>query len=301
MDNILVLMSVFNGEQYIKEQILSILGQIDVAVTLYIRDDGSTDHTVDIMKSIKSERIEVIRGDNIGPAWSFYELLRRAFFVMDEYHYFALADQDDIWMPNKLNSAVKMLKKEQADLYYGSLDAFINNDLTLHHVIYMRNTYSDVETMLRNPAAGCTMLFSAKVVSRICEYMPKNMEMHDLWIFRVCKYTGMKIVADNVPYIRYRLHENNICGAAVNFKEKVVTHFQNVFAKHENVSINAHELLNGYEKYLQDNVKEYLRTLDQTTLLKNRKMKLLKYCFKTKFSTISRKMDFIFEIITNRI
>jgi len=48
VDNILVLMSVFNGEQYIKEQILSILGQIDVAVTLYIRDDGSTDHTVDI-------------------------------------------------------------------------------------------------------------------------------------------------------------------------------------------------------------------------------------------------------------
>ena len=108
MEKILVMMSTYNGEKYIREQIDSILHQKDVKVDIVVRDDGSKDNTQNILKnySSKYKNIKWSQGDNVGPCKSFLELL----YSSGEYEYYAFADQDDYWYPNKLKAATEKMK-----------------------------------------------------------------------------------------------------------------------------------------------------------------------------------------------
>ena len=301
MEKILVLMSVYNGEKYIKEQIESIFSQNNVSVTLLIRDDGSSDQTLDIVDSLsRIYNIDVYNGDNKGSAFSFLDLMSAANNKL-EYQYFALSDQDDIWQNNKLSHAIEMLKKTHSDLYVGSLDAFCNEDLSTHKVIEGR-VYSNFEAMLRNSVAGCTMVFTGNVLNRISVYKPRYIEMHDSLILRVCQYTGLKIVADKTPYIRYRIHGNNVCGASITPYQKVRAHIANLLYHDPKIaSKTAHELLSGYNQYLQNDEKKYLVILDRESNIPGRKYKLLKYYRTEKFSNRSRKFDFFFETVFGKV
>lgn len=302
MYKVLVLMSTYNGEDYIREQLESIFNQKDVKVKLLVRDDGSSDNTVNIIKELSKERdITFYIGKNLGPAFSFLDLIRKAYLDFDDYDFYAFSDQDDIWLSDKLQIATHKLKEENANLYLGSLDAFTDKDFT-QHFVFQATKYSDFEAMLRNSVAGCTMVFSKKVVERIAEYNPKYLEMHDSWVVRVCQYTGLKTIVDTEPHMRYRIHGDNTCGAALTNMDKLKTHLKNVMEHDPNVaSRTAHELLTGYKKYLKQDLLEYLLVLDRESTKKKRKVKLLKYCRKEGFSTKSRKYDFFFEVVTGKI
>ena len=106
---IAVLMSSYNGEQYIKEQIDSILNQKGkFNIDIYVRDDGSFDNTIHILEDYqKKGLIKFCGGENIGPAKSFLTLLALA----DGYDFYAFADQDDIWFENKIESAILKIEK----------------------------------------------------------------------------------------------------------------------------------------------------------------------------------------------
>lgn len=302
MYKVLVLMSTYNGENYIRDQLDSIFAQKDVKVKLLVRDDGSSDTTINIIKELSKEKdIILYRSKNLGPAFSFLDLIRNAQLNFDDYDYYALSDQDDIWLPDKLQVATHKLTEENADLYLGSLDAFTGKDFT-QHFVFQATKHSDFEAMLRNNVAGCTMVFSKKVVERIAEYNPKYLEMHDSWLVRVCQYTGLKTIVDKEPHMRYRIHGDNTCGAALTNLDKVKAYLKNVLEHDPDVaSRTAHELLSGYKKYLKKNVLEYLLVLDKESTKKKRKIKLLKYFQKEKFSTKSRKYDFFFEVVTGKI
>ena len=116
-----ILMSTYNGEKYIRKQLDSIMNQ-EIPVSLYIRDDGSSDKTVDIIKEYESryDNISHTEGKNIGVVKSFFELFKEA---SDDADYIALADQDDIWFTDKVRRAVKALLKNKHDkpLLYLSL------------------------------------------------------------------------------------------------------------------------------------------------------------------------------------
>ena len=101
-----VLMSTYNGERFLKEQLDSILQQQDVDVRLCVRDDGSTDGTMDILLEY-ADAIELTIGNNFGVGNSFMSMVYSANLESD---YYAFSDQDDIWMPDKLISAVDELK-----------------------------------------------------------------------------------------------------------------------------------------------------------------------------------------------
>ena len=94
MNKVQVLLSTYNGEKYIKEQIESILNQEGVEVSLLIRDDGSSDRTIEIVKKISEQNNNIIlfKGQNMGPARSFMDLVKKS----DEVDYYAFADQDDV-------------------------------------------------------------------------------------------------------------------------------------------------------------------------------------------------------------
>ena len=109
MNELTVCMSAYNGEKYIAEQIESIMTQEGCSPFLYIRDDGSTDNTLDVAKRAAQKyegRIAIESGTNIGYRKSFLTALCNA----PETEYFAFADQDDVWLPNKCSSALKKLK-----------------------------------------------------------------------------------------------------------------------------------------------------------------------------------------------
>lgn len=102
--NILVLMSTFNGEKFIREQIESILAQENVNIKLLVRDDGSTDKTLDILNEYKNKgKLNYYIGKNLGPQLSFMHLLQNAPYC----EYYAFADQDDVWLKDKLSTAIK--------------------------------------------------------------------------------------------------------------------------------------------------------------------------------------------------
>jgi len=301
MDKVLVLMSVYNGEKYIEEQLKSIVGQKNVEVHLLIRDDGSMDRTAEIIGKYLNKDISFYKGENCGAAKSFLKLMKKAYVEYPDFEFIALADQDDIWLECKLEQALKLMKQRDAALYCGSLDAYTNGNLEEHILIRcFQNTL--YETMLRNSVAGCTMVIRSSALATICEYEPVFLEMHDSWIVRVCTYTGQKVIYDPNSYMRYRLHGNNTCGAAITVRNKLRVHFNNVFRRNpDRVSNTAHELLKGYRNRIEEDACNYLEILDKSITVNNRKIKLLKLCNRIGFSTISRRIDFIVEVILGKI
>lgn len=103
-----VVMSTYNGEKYLKEQIDSILSQEGVDVRLYIRDDGSSDRTTDILASYQEHKnVKIEKGNNLGFAKSFLTALDEC----DEADYYAFSDQDDVWEKDKLSTAVQLIQE----------------------------------------------------------------------------------------------------------------------------------------------------------------------------------------------
>ena len=163
-----VLMSTYNGEKYIKTQIDSIISQVDVSVELVIRDDGSSDATKSIVQDYGDSCV-LICGNNVGCAKSFFELLRYANTNYSDDYYFAFADQDDYWMPEKLATAVRQLDafgKSTPNLYFSNL-CVVDGDLKNGKLLYNESVNLDKpHSLIQNYASGCTMVFNKKAVEK---------------------------------------------------------------------------------------------------------------------------------------
>ena len=210
--SVCILMSTYNGEKYIKEQIESIIGQKGVNVHLVVRDDGSSDRTVEVIKTYidQGADIELIQGENVGPSESFLELI----YMDKEYEYYALADQDDIWHKEKICSAVQKLKilDEQPSLYYSSVtlvDSY-GKPLPIHASTEEATTDNGLFGFY---ATGCTIVYNKRMHELLMKYRPHNVFMHDAWLLTVACYCG-RVVYDEQSYIDYRQHERNVIGMA---------------------------------------------------------------------------------------
>lgn len=215
MDSVVVMMSSYNGEKYIEEQVKSIFEQEQVDVTLYIRDDNSTDNTKAILNRllIKYDQLVVSFGDDLGAAISFMQLIEETTIIAS---YYALADQDDIWEPRKLVTAINMLKTNSNFLLYASNQKLVNAEN-----VFIKNRYSfnppvDIFNIVdKNYLAGCTMVLKKELMVQIKDKKPSNNlvkeRMHDTWIAAVAACLG-DIIYDSSAYIRYRQHENNVVG-----------------------------------------------------------------------------------------
>ncbi|MDE5575998.1 MAG: glycosyltransferase [Oscillospiraceae bacterium] len=225
MTNVAVLMSTYNGEKYLREQIDSIMSQSGVQVELFVRDDGSSDGTKAILTeySEKNSNIHIEFAENVGVGNSFMNLLYSA---PDTFDYYSLADQDDMWEKNKLIEAVKLLGDK---LLYASnqecVDKF-GNSLGLR---YSKDTFihlTPVSILECNMIAGCTMVLSNKFFKLLTEQknrpsaaLLKN-RIHDVWLAMVASLSD-GIVYDTRSFIKYRQHENNVVGAKSSFSKRV--------------------------------------------------------------------------------
>ncbi|MDU2205015.1 MAG: glycosyltransferase [Thomasclavelia ramosa] len=210
--NVLVLMSSYNGQQYICEQIRSILAQTHVNLTLLVRDDGSSDGTQEILYKISSEKqnVQFRAGENIGAAASFLDLMY-SLDNIEAYDFIALSDQDDIWLPDKMIKAINAIDCFNTPaLYYSALCVF-DNKTNEEKMICNTIEYTFEESLFKSNSPGCTMLINSIGINRLLRNgKPKSVVMHDSYIYQFFKAHNYEIVYDKCSYIKYRVHGNNV-------------------------------------------------------------------------------------------
>ena len=212
--SVAVLMSAYNGEKYLREQVDSILNQKDVDVRLFVRDDGSTDTTVDIIRGYMDAnpgKISLTTGENLGPGRSFMELLYNA---PDTYDYYAFSDQDDVWLADKLIAGITVLKARGKELYVGNMMCIDENEKETGLRHYAPPRLSPYIAMGMNPTHGCTMVFTNKFYALLVEERHRPDEIlftaryHDSWAMMVGNVLDV-VTYDFGYHMLYRQHQNN--------------------------------------------------------------------------------------------
>lgn len=235
MKNVLVVMSTYNGEKYIVEQIESILNQKNCSVKLFVRDDGSKDATIEILKKYRKQGLlDYEVGENKKPAKSFLNALKDT----GDADYYAFADQDDIWDLDKLSSAIKMLEEKENQniplLYCSNLRVVDENQNILKEKLLPKKIVKDYKQLIiRSPHIfGCTEVFNKSLCEIIKQReVPENFIMHDLWIAIIASSYG-EIMYDNEAHLNYRQHGGNHTGATQNVAKKWKNRFNVFFQKY---------------------------------------------------------------------
>ena len=198
-----VCIATYNGASYIAEQLLSILPQLGEDDEIVVSDDGSTDQTLDVIRSIADKRIRIVgkplhrEGDN-SPTANFENALRYA-----KGDCIFLADQDDVWTNDKV--AVMMGALERCDCVVS--DAVVT-DRGLH--ITWQSFYQMMKVrpglmynlLIHNGYTGCCMAFRRRVLEKALPF-PKGIPMHDIWIGNVAAFFfHTEFIADRLLYFR---------------------------------------------------------------------------------------------------
>lgn len=218
-----ILMATYNGAQYLSEQLESILAQSYQNFVLYIKDDYSTDETVDILIRYKAkypDKIQIFY-DYVNSGCAKYNFLDLMLKNEINFEYTMLADQDDIWLPNKIEVSLKAMH-ELEQQYGNKTPLLVHTDAILvdQNLSYLSNSY--IKTMkvdytktqisqqiVQNTLMGSTALYN-KALQTILEY-PKFTVMHDWWLMlSVCAFGKVRYV--DTATMLYRQHANNQVG-----------------------------------------------------------------------------------------
>ena len=219
-----ILLSTYNGENHIKELILSILNQTYTDWRLIIRDDVSNDSTLQIIEYFKKkypDKITLMETDNdhLGPVLSFGRLLGHS-----QADYISLCDQDDIWMPDKLeilfhNLSIKekQTSKDLPILVHSDLQV-CNENMEKIADSFWKYQNLDPEKMkdircllVQNFVTGCTLMINKALLEKALP-IPCQTLMVDWWLALLAQQTG-EILTINIPLVKYRQHGNNVIGA----------------------------------------------------------------------------------------
>ena len=209
MDNkkVAVVMSTYNGEKFVKEQLDSILNQTYKNIEIIVRDDGSKDNTINIIKEYmkKYSNIKLYEGENLGFIQSFFELLKLA-----DADYYAYADQDDIWMANKIELAVKSLNKlddNKPNMAFGNSDYYDENMKFLSSGSKNKK-FTFLTALFACVTQGMTMTVNKTTRNMIIENMPKSCFFHDWWTYLLCIGLG-NVAYDDQTVVKYRRRKEN--------------------------------------------------------------------------------------------
>ena len=205
-----VLISTYNGEKYIKEQIDSILNQSYTNIEIYVRDDGSTDDTITILKEYeKSKKIHILEsGINLGYGKSFLTLLEK----IDNGDYWAFADQDDIWLPDKIKIGVEWLDNQNPNdpcLFYST---YYNTDENLNiteQVHLPQYKYNFIRSITECVHLGFSQMFNQSLRSLILMCNKQNLVTHDWWV-ELVSMKFAKVYCTDEPLTYHRRLQNSV-------------------------------------------------------------------------------------------
>lgn len=213
-----VVIAAYNGAAYIREQIASILPQLDGCARMVIIDDASTDETVSIVDSFSDSRILLLKNHrNIGVIKSFERGLAKA-----TGNIIFLSDQDDIWLPEKVRTVLNVfVQNPRLTLVMHGAQLIDSAGNVLSEPPQCRKTFRGgiFHTLLRNRYQGCTMAFRKEILDAILPF-PSGIPMHDSWIGLVNALIGETRFLDT-KLIMYRRHTNNATGRVLGLGERV--------------------------------------------------------------------------------
>lgn len=212
-----ILMSTYNGQQFLAEQIRSIQDQSYTDWTLFIRDDGSSDNTEEILKDFERQdsRIHLIdsdKSDNLGVIKSFHKLVNH-----DRADYYFFSDQDDVWLPNKLQLSLKEAQNYLADLplmVYMDLKV-VNQDLEIMTESMVKSQSHHANTELVQELTENTVTGGVAMINHALAEMWQETDdilMHDWYLALLASAFGNLVFIDQ-PGELYRQHSDNVLGA----------------------------------------------------------------------------------------
>lgn len=258
MGSVTVLMSTYNGERFLCEQIDSILNQKDVEVNLLVRDDGSTDNTKAILQKYADQgKLQWYSGKNLGPGYSFLDLVHNA----PEGNYYAFSDQDDVWNVEKLNTAVKMLdeySKDKPVLYYCTAQPVSVDLVPIAETTIRKPITTFSECLVHNNIPGCTMVFSKAMFILLNEYIGDNLVMHDDLLLKVCLAVGGTVIKGESKHVLYRQHGNNVVGSKEKFGHAIKRRMKALFQQSCERSCQLKDIYNIYKERIPEKNREML-------------------------------------------
>ena len=208
-----ILISTYNGANFIEEQLDSIFSQTYQDFYVYIRDDGSTDNTVTIIseyveKHRLNERVTLISGDNIGFSQSFFALLHMA----KDGDYWAFCDQDDVWLPDKLRLAVHWMEgkeNQEIPLLYHSGFQLGNADLS-EKTVYRQQKfkYCFSNSITSNLFFGFAITINRPLYERLLLANPEVIKYHDWFAAMITAAFGYYHSSHQISAI-HRQHKDN--------------------------------------------------------------------------------------------
>jgi glycosyltransferase involved in cell wall biosynthesis len=268
---ITILLASYNGGEYIKEQVQSIINQTNDDWELVFRDDGSTDNTLDIIKGYVNQypnRMSLISdGDkNLGPAGNFLRLMEQA-----QGDYIMFCDQDDVWYKHKVEKTLAKMKELEGNtgkvkplLVHTDLEIVDGKLNTIADSMFeyqnLNKEFIDINHLLvQNNVTGCTTMIN-KALKELAVPIPKNAVMHDWWLALVASSFGMIGFVDE-PTIKYRQHGNNDVGAKNYSMGYFLDRLKEINKTYRNIERNfsqAEEFQKKYETIATPDLKEIL-------------------------------------------
>lgn len=253
-----VLMSAYNGEKYIAKQIESILAQTYPDITLYVRDDGSSDQTVPILETYEAKgKLKLFRGENVGFVNSFFAVMKAS----DEADYYAWCDQDDIWEPDKLRRAVEKLEEDrfshQAEstdlpvLYFSGYDYYDENMTYQKPGLIYRRGPSFANSLMDCIALGFNSVFNHAARVMMERRLPEHCCGHDWWTYMVCAAFGRVIYDREFCAVKYRRLEQSVSPGGKSFIALQLWRFKKFFVNDYFAKIRA-QLHEFAEMYLSE-------------------------------------------------
>jgi len=259
MKKVVVFMAVYNGEKFLSQQLDSLLSQKNIVLELYIRNDGSTDNTFEILSKYASEKkyIKFSTSKNQGPAKSFLDLV---FSYEGNANYYSFSDADDVWEPDKLVSATQQLTNHSniPTMYCSQLKIVDENlnFIALTSPPYRKPSFKNA--LIETVTSGGTIVLNKAAFKILRKYQPKYVVMHDSWIYLLMSSFG-RIIFSRDAKILYRQHEYNDSSSYQTALEKWKRRLKVLFNKDHRFYNQALEFDRLYGYKLKQSDKETLK------------------------------------------
>jgi glycosyltransferase involved in cell wall biosynthesis len=217
-----ILLSTYNGEPFLQEQLDSFLAQTHDNWVLYWRDDGSSDDTVAIVEMFakRAGQGRCVRvtdqPQRLGATGSFLHLLGRVAPGLGEHDVVAFADQDDVWLPEKVTRGVEFLGRLQkrTPALYCARQMLVDARLEPIGLSGALARWAGFPAALtQNIATGCTVMLNRAGAILVTASVPSAGTLHDWWCYLIVTAAGGQVVQDDHPVVLYRQHGRNLVGA----------------------------------------------------------------------------------------
>lgn len=211
-----VCIATHNGERYIKEQVNSILTQLNEEDEIVVSDDGSTDHTIEILEAINDKRIHLYRFTQPCKSKTVHTYVCRNFenaLLHAKGDYIYLSDQDDWWMPDKVEKIQVGLRNHILVVHRAEI---CDENLSPKGILMYGEefVYKNFLALKAGKYYGCTIAFRNGLLKYILPF-PIHLLLHDHWIGCVAELVG-SVYYEKTPLIKYRQHGSNTSGGTSN-------------------------------------------------------------------------------------